>query len=84
MEASADTMESDINATIAFVVGSNGAFTSAYIGLRKIEKAHTDLEAECSVADRKLHEAESSSSSLKGQLKAKQEELKGTTISHSK
>ncbi|KAH9969662.1 P-loop containing nucleoside triphosphate hydrolase protein [Russula dissimulans] len=59
-EASPDTMESDVNATIA-----------------KIEKAHTDLEAECSLADRKLHEAESNTSSLKSQLREKQEELKG-------
>ena len=51
---------------------------------RKIERSHADLEAECSLADRKLHEAETSSSSLKSQLKAKQEELRGTTTSRSK
>ncbi len=39
-----------------------------------------DLEAECSLTDRKLREAEASASSLKSQLKAKQEELKGTTM----
>lgn len=48
--------------------------------LRKTEKAHADLEAECSLADRKLNEAETSSSSLKSQLKAKQEELRGTIM----
>jgi hypothetical protein len=48
---------------------------------RKAEKKHADLEAECSLADRKLHEAEASSSSSKSQLKAKQEELRGTTMS---
>ncbi|KAF8476550.1 P-loop containing nucleoside triphosphate hydrolase protein [Russula ochroleuca] len=59
-EASAETMESDVNATIT-----------------KTERAHADLEAECSLADRKLHESEANSSSLKNQLKAKREELKG-------
>jgi hypothetical protein len=51
---------------------------------RKMERSHADLEAECILADRKLHEAEASSSSLKGQLKAKQEELRGMAISRSK
>ncbi|KAI9509211.1 P-loop containing nucleoside triphosphate hydrolase protein [Russula earlei] len=59
-EASAETMESDVNEAIT-----------------KTERAHLDLEAECSLADRKLHEAETNSSSLKSQLKAKTEELRG-------
>ncbi|KAI0269907.1 hypothetical protein BC834DRAFT_819813 [Gloeopeniophorella convolvens] len=45
--------------------------------IMKKEKAHADLEAECSLADRKLHDTEASISSLNTQLKAKQEELKG-------
>ena len=48
--------------------------------LRKTEKAHVDLEAECSLANRTLHEAETSSSSLSSQLKVKQEELRGTIV----
>jgi hypothetical protein len=48
--------------------------------LRKTEKVHADLEGECSLADRKLHDVEMSSSSLKSQLKAKQEELRGTVV----
>ncbi|KAN0125486.1 P-loop containing nucleoside triphosphate hydrolase protein [Lactarius tabidus] len=58
-DASAETMENDVNAIIL-----------------KKERALVDLEAECSLADRKLHELEASSSSLKSQLKAKHEELR--------
>ncbi|KAI0304359.1 hypothetical protein B0F90DRAFT_1666864 [Multifurca ochricompacta] len=43
----------------------------------KTERAHADIEVECNLADRKLHELEASSSSLKNQLTAKREELKG-------
>ncbi|KAN0123479.1 P-loop containing nucleoside triphosphate hydrolase protein [Russula decolorans] len=59
-EASAETMENDVNAAVT-----------------KTEKAHTDIEVECSLADRKLHEAEANSTSLKSQLKTKREDLKG-------
>ena len=45
-----------------------------------MEKAHADVEVECSLADRKLHEAETNTTSLKSQLKMKREDLKGTTI----
>lgn len=38
------------------------------------------MEVECTLADRKLHEAETNSTSLKSQLKTKREELKGTII----
>jgi hypothetical protein len=50
--------------------------------LRKKERALAELEAECNLADRKLHELEASSSSLKNQLKAKHEELKGRKLLH--
>ena len=50
---------------------------------RKTERAHADVEVECSLADRKLHESEANSSSLKSQLKTKREELKGTIIPRS-
>jgi hypothetical protein len=50
---------------------------------RKTERAHADVEVECSHADRKLHESEMNSSSLKSQLKTKREELKGITIPRS-
>ncbi|KAH9179304.1 P-loop containing nucleoside triphosphate hydrolase protein [Lactarius sanguifluus] len=59
-EASAKTMESDVNACTL-----------------KKERALADLEAEHSLADRKLHDLEASSSSLKSQLKARYEELRG-------
>ncbi|KAI9443279.1 hypothetical protein H4582DRAFT_1808403 [Lactarius indigo] len=59
-EASAKTMESDVNASIS-----------------KKERALADFEVECSLADRKLHDLEASSSSLKSQLKARHEELRG-------
>lgn len=59
-EASAETMENDVNAAVT-----------------KTEKAHADMEVECSLADRKLHEAEANSTSLKSQLKTKREDLKG-------
>ncbi|KAH9042066.1 hypothetical protein EDB85DRAFT_2071691 [Lactarius pseudohatsudake] len=58
-EASAKTMESDVNACTL-----------------KKERALADLEAEHSLADRKLHDLEASSSSLKSQLKARYEELR--------
>ncbi|KAH9065351.1 hypothetical protein EDB87DRAFT_1749578 [Lactarius vividus] len=59
-EASAKTMESDVNASTI-----------------KKERALADLEAEHSLADRKLHDLEASSSSLKSELKARYEELRG-------
>ncbi|KAH8998513.1 hypothetical protein EDB92DRAFT_1835583 [Lactarius akahatsu] len=43
----------------------------------KKERALADLEAEHGLADRKLHDLEASSSSLKSQLKARYEELRG-------
>ncbi|KAH9080471.1 hypothetical protein EDB83DRAFT_2339604 [Lactarius deliciosus] len=58
-EASAKTMESDVNACTL-----------------KKERALADLEAEHSLADRKLHDLEASSSSLKSQLKARYEEMR--------
>jgi hypothetical protein len=75
-------MENDVNAVIAFVVVQT-LHPLLLIVLRKTEGAHADLEAECSLADRRLHESEASLSSLRNQLKAKQQELNGKAMSRS-
>jgi hypothetical protein len=72
-------MENDVNASILFVVRSNFCLVPLIFPRTK-ERALVDLEAECSLADRKLHELEAGSSSLKSQLKAKHEELRGMKL----
>lgn len=64
----------------AYCLWSVQISSSPLIFPRKKEKALVDLEAECNLADRKLHELEASSSSLKTQLKAKHEELRGMRL----
>lgn len=71
-------MENDVNAAVTFVVNSSRKVLFLLTLCRKTEKAHAEIEVECTIADRKLHEAEANSTSLKSQLKTKREDLKGT------
>ena len=47
------------------------------LGNSEKEREHADLESDASVANRNLQIAEANLSSLKSQLKAKQDEAKG-------
>ena len=50
------------------------------LGNSEKEREHADLESDASVANRNLQIAEANLSSLKSQLKAKQDEAKGNQM----